>query len=98
MARKRKIDNAILKRRAYKRGRKQVGVRKIREYILIVCEGIKTEPNYFQALKNTFPKKVLETHIVDIEGTGTSTLKIVETAIELREKAETFYGRIYDDV
>ena len=62
MARKIKIDNDILKRRAYKSGKKEVGKKKQREYILIVCEGIKTEPNYFEAIKGTFPKRTLETY------------------------------------
>lgn len=70
MARKIKIDNAILKRRAYKSGKRKVGKIPPKEYILIVCEGTKTEPNYFEAIKKTFPKKLLETYDIDIEGTG----------------------------
>ena len=98
MARKVKIDNAVLKRRAYKSGKKKVGTKKPREYILIVTEGVKTEPNYFEAIKNTFPKRVLETYSIEIEGTGTSTLKIVDIAIELRNEAKSLYNRIYDHV
>ena len=45
MARKIKIDNSILKRRAYKK-RSHEPVEAICK-ILIVCEGSKTEPNYF---------------------------------------------------
>jgi len=41
MARKIKIDNAILKRRAYKSGKKEIGKKKQREYILIVKVTIK---------------------------------------------------------
>ena len=47
MARKIKIDNAVLKHRQYqKRTHKKVD---ITCSILIVCEGEKTEPNYFKA-------------------------------------------------
>ena len=45
MARKIKIDNSILKRRAYKK-RSHEPVEAICK-ILIVCEESKTEPNYF---------------------------------------------------
>jgi len=98
MARKIKIDNAILKRRAYKSGKKEVGKKKQREYILIVCEGIKTEPNYFEAIKETFPKKILETYSIEVEGTGTNTLKIIEIANNLRQEAKRLHNRIYDYV
>jgi len=98
MARKIKIDNAILKRRAYKRGKKEVGKKNQREYILIVCEGVKTEPNYFEAIKQTFPRRVFETFSIEVEGTGTSTLKIVDIAIELRNKAKKLHNRVYDYV
>lgn len=98
MARKIKIDNAILKRRGYKSGKKEIGKKKQREYILIVCEGSKTEPNYFEAIKDTFPKKTLETYSIEVEGTGTSTLKIIEIAIELRKQAKKIHNRIYDQV
>ena len=98
MARKIKIDNAILKRRAYKSGKRKIGNKKQREYMLIICEGTKTEPNYFEAIKETFPKKVLETYSIDVEGTGTSTLKIIEIAVELRKQARRLHNRIYDHV
>lgn len=93
-----KIDNSVLKRRAYKSGKKEVGKRKIREYILIVCEGTKTEPNYFESIKRSFPKNTLETYDIDIKGTGTSTLKIVEIAIELSSKSDTAFDKIFDEV
>lgn len=83
MARKIKVDNAILKRRAYKSGKKKIGQRSKREYILVVCEGEKTEPNYFEAIKKTFSRKTLETYEIKVEGTGTNTLKIIEEAIRL---------------
>jgi len=98
MARKIKIDNAVLKRRKYKSGKKQKGILKIREFLLIVCEGEKTEPNYFNAIKNTLPKHTLETYAIEIKGTGDSTLKIVEKAIELRAKAKKHFSKKYDQV
>jgi len=98
MARKIKIDNAILKRQAYQKGKRQVGKRKQRKYILIVCEGEKTEPHYFEAIKNRFPQNALETYNIDIEGTGTNTLKVVEIADKLRKSAKKEFNRNYDEI
>ena len=64
-------------------------VKKSKEkYILIVCEGEKTEPHYFEAIKNCFSTNTLETYNIDIEGTGTNTLQVVEIADNLRKNAE----------
>lgn len=90
MARTIKIDNALQKRFA-----KQAKRRKTRElvtYFLIVCEGEKTEPNYFKS----FPKKIGRfIYDIEFEGGGISTLKVVEKAIELRDKSKQKYDRVW---
>ena len=48
-ANKIKIDNAVLKR--FKRERTKREKKVVRCNILIVCEGTKTEPYYFEAFK-----------------------------------------------
>lgn len=50
--------------------------------VLIVSEGTKTEPNYFESFK-TFTS--LE---IDVEGTGEDTVRVVQRAIEKRKKRE----------
>ena len=50
-----------------------------RQRLLIVCEGGKTEPNYF--LKFRVPQVV-----VQVEGLGMNTVSLVKRAIELREQ------------
>jgi len=55
--------------------------------ILIVCEGEKTEPNYFRG----FPIKP-ET-VVDIRGIGSNTVCLVREAIKL--KKQTKYDQIW---
>lgn len=50
MANKIKIDNALLKRQKRKIAKTQKG-KKISCRILIVCEGTKTEPNYFRQFR-----------------------------------------------
>ena len=55
-----------------------------RKWFLIVCEGEKTEPNYFRS----FPvdKKVIN---LDIKGEGRNTRSLVEKAIELKNDSES---------
>jgi hypothetical protein len=52
--------------------------------ILIVCEGSKTEPNYFRA----FPENQRVYDEVDIHGTGYNTVSLVQKAIQLRNEAQ----------
>lgn len=61
--------------------------------ILIVCEGIKTEPNYFHA----FSKKRNGIFVIDmdVDGAGANTKQVVEKAIELRDKATIPYDRVW---
>lgn len=58
-----------------------------REYFLIVCEGERTEPNYFNAFKERLPKDMLDT--IDIRGEGNNTIGVVEKAIEYRDERNT---------
>ena len=69
----RKIDD-YKRREAFKEPRKS---------ILIVCEGEKTEPIYFNALKD-----ILRMSMVDVEivGEGAAPITVVNSAIELREE------------
>jgi hypothetical protein len=84
MARKEKIDNSLLKRleRQKNSGRRQ-DVRLQRKSYLIVCEGERTEPNYFIGLEKSLPKGILS---IEIVGTGFNTLEVVNEAIRLRNK------------
>lgn len=67
---------------AVEQSRRQ-GNRPPRRNILIVCEGTKTEPNYFEA----FRKKLVggEGDRVEVIGLGDNTLSLVEKARELVE-------------
>lgn len=93
MARKIKIDNALLKRRAYKKPKREGKTIICR--ILIVCEGEKTEPNYFKA----FHKIQRGSFIYDIktDGGGINTIEVVNQAIKLRAIAQKD-GKPYDSV
>jgi hypothetical protein len=58
-----------------------IDTRELRQRFLIVCEGEKTEPNYFRSFH--VPQKVL-----DVRGIGENTVALVEKAIRLRDEEE----------
>lgn len=96
MARKVKIDNAVLKRYERQEKIRAKNVLAKRRYYLIVCEGTKTEPNYFKALKKELPRGVLTACQIDIEGTGRNTQTLIDEAIQLREEYEGYSARPLD--
>lgn len=96
MANKIKIDNSELKRREKQEKKRRTGYIPKRTYFLIICEGTKTEPCYFEAIKRELPQGMLD--YVDIEGLGKNTISIIEEGIKLREKALKDRNRIYDEV
>lgn len=63
---------------------KPVEVLEEKQYYLIVCEGSRTEPEYFQHIQNMLPKNLVET--IAIEGGQGNTIDVVRKAIELRDK------------
>lgn len=76
------------RRRVRKKGRydRLINVRPVRQRFLIVCEGEKTEPNYFRSFR--VPKLV-----VDVKGLGVSPRQLVEKALSLKEQDE--YDQIW---
>ncbi len=58
---------------------RKVGTRELRKSFLIVCEGTKTEPNYFKSFR--LPKDV-----IDIKGLGLDPSKLVENAKKFNQK------------
>lgn len=61
------------------RKRKQERI-KIKDRILIVCEGEKTEPNYFKAFRHG-------NVIVKVKGVGKNTINLINEAIRLKNNA-----------
>jgi len=66
--------------------KRKVNERKKRKYFLIVCEGEKTEPNYFKAFQKLLPKNLLKT--IEIKGVGANTKSVVAEAIRLRTQRQ----------
>ena len=93
-ANKIKIEPALLRR--YKKQTQKRKPRQVVCRILIVCEGEKTEPNYFKAFKKYNQGTFV--YDLDIKGEGMNTVQVVDRAIELRDKAkgtETEYDRVW---
>jgi RloB-like protein len=96
MGKKAKISNA--KKMSHDRSElpRNVGFKLKRKYFLIVCEGEKTEPNYFNALKNALPKGVLAVYDFKIDGTGYNAESLVNKAIDLKTTWENQIDRTID--
>ena len=90
MARKIKIDNALQKR--FTQSNKKRSKKEIHVSILIVCEGTKTEPNYFKSFSKKIGQFVFD---INTEGTGKNTMGVVKKAIELRNNSMTKFDRVW---
>ncbi len=80
------------KRDAKNDKKRKINIRPVNLLILIVCEGEKTEPNYFEAIKKSRYTEVLE---VQVKGEGRSTVSLVKKAIEIRDKGIKTYDRVW---
>jgi len=89
MARVQKIDNADLKRFARSSAKRKP--KQIQVFFLIICEGEKTEPNYFKKFKKKFGNVIYE---IDCQSKGYNTLRVVEEAIKIRDKNPK-YSRVW---
>lgn len=87
-----KIDNAILKRHNRVEKKRKENTREIRVYFLIVCEGKKTEPNYFKLFKTNVKQFV---YTIDTLGEGTNTKDLVKKTIAIRNKSPQKYDRVW---
>ena len=92
MANRIKLDNSVIKRQKQKE-KKQERKKKISCRILIVAEGEKTEPKYFEhfAIQNND----YFVYNIECEGTGENTKSVVKRAIELRNASSTPYDSVW---
>jgi hypothetical protein len=78
---------AWIRYRSY--GGRRTGSRKIRQRFLIVCEGEKTEPNYFRAFR--VPGDV----VIDIRSGAGAHTSVVREAIHTLENTVDTYDQIW---
>lgn len=87
-------DNEVIPAKFLRKGEseRKEATRDIIIYFLIVCEGEKTEPNYFKS----FPKKN-NSYVVDLTtgGGGISTKTVVETAITIRKNSSQKFDSVW---
>lgn len=95
MARITKIDNSFKKRFARKEKARSIETREKRVYFLIICEGEKTEPNYFKGLKKDLPIGTLVIADMTIEGTGKNTESLIDFTINYRKKSNQRFDRTW---
>ena len=95
-SRKEEIARLKRERREAKAAKKrQENVRELHVRFLIVCEGKKTEPLYFEALITNHTSTVRE---VTIEGEGRATVALVERTEEIRKDLERKNNMSFDRV
>ncbi len=80
MTKRAKATNRLRSPDSYSRS---AGQRRPRQCVLIVCEGVKTEPLYFEALRVQLGLTMVE---VEIEGEGEVSITVVEHALANREQ------------
>ena len=78
MAKAGKLSKRLLAEFSSETAKRPFGNLPQRRYYLIVCEGEKTEPNYFEAIKRILPPEMVNR--ITISGTGKNTLSLVEHA------------------
>ncbi len=67
---------------------RKVAVREPRERFLIVCEGAKTESNYFRSFRVTSAD-------IQIFGAGMSTMSLVQRCIKFRDDSSEPYDQVW---
>jgi hypothetical protein len=87
-----KIDNSILKRHNRVNKKRNQGTKEIRVHFLIVCEGEKTEPNYFKSFKTNVKSFV---YTIDTLGEGSNTRDLVKRTIRARDKSSLTYDSVW---
>ncbi|MBA4319228.1 MAG: hypothetical protein C0412_12575 [Flavobacterium sp.] len=87
-----KIDNAVLKRTARVEKKRKEKIREVRVYFLIVCEGEKTEPNYFKSFKTNVRSFV---YTIDTLGEGSNTKDLVKRTIKARDNSSQKYDSVW---
>ncbi len=92
MANSIKIDNSILKRTARIEKKRKANIKEEKVYFLIVCEGEKTEPNYFKSFKTNVKSFV---YSLDVFGEGSNTKDLVKRTIKARDNSSQKYDSVW---
>ncbi|SNX53709.1 RloB family protein [Thermoanaerobacterium sp. RBIITD] len=94
-------EELFKKRRRHRRERKENAKKRAPNRYLIVCEGKKTEPNYFEGIKRKINEqysqsvRVEEQIEMDIEGTGRNTNDLVSFTEYIINRSVMPYGHVW---
>ena len=94
-------DDIFKKRKGQKKKRRENNLLRKPYRYLIICEGGKTEPNYFEGIKKRINSRylgyvnVIERIEIDIDGTGRNTQDLVRYAIKRRSQSEIPYDHTW---
>lgn len=92
MAKKKTTNEEIFKRFERKEKGRVIDIIDQRVYFLIVCEGTKTEPNYFRAFENILPRYSLD---IEVVGTAKNTLQVIDETISRRNNSQKKYDSVW---
>ncbi len=81
-------NKSFLHRQVRSYMQRRVDALPVRQRFLIVCEGEKTEPNYFRRFR-------VPGLVVQVEGLGMNTISLVQRTIELRAEEESEYDQTW---
>lgn len=87
-----KIQNHLAKRERTKEKKRSIETKEVRVYFLIVCEGEKTEPNYFKSFKTNVKSFVFT---IDTLGEGSNTKDLVKRTIKARNNSSQEYDSVW---
>ncbi|MCC8171429.1 MAG: RloB family protein [Parabacteroides sp.] len=88
-----KVEEAKRLRKQAKLDKKRkINTRNIAVSFLIVCEGTRTEPNYFESLIKNRYSAIRE---VEINGEGRGTVSLIKKVIEIRDKSDKEFDRVW---
>lgn len=65
------------------------------EYHLIICEGTKTEPNYFNGIKGNITERNREKLTIEIIGKGVGTTYLLKEAIKKVQHSTNFISNVW---
>lgn len=99
-----KVADQFFKKRQGQKIQRKEAIKEIAPFrYLIVCEGEKTEPLYFEGIKKLINEKYghkiviksVKAERIDIHGAGRNTEDLVRFAIDKRKSAEIPYGHVW---
>ena len=75
--------------------RKNRSIKSKLEYHLIICEGTKTEPNYFERIREEITESNRRRLVIEVLGKGLGTMDLLKEAIKKVQQSTNFIGDVW---